>query len=79
MVGGVIEKIEVGSKHTLLKVRGVNHDRHILMNVGIVHTDLPLQTGDEVWWQSRKLMWTPQDRSRQDVQIERVGYSYAAK
>ena len=36
-----------------------------------------IQIGDFVWWQGRWALWTPADRSREDVKIPRIGYSGA--
>lgn len=32
-----------------------------------------IQPGDNVWWQGMQVFWTPQDRSRVEVVIPRVG------
>lgn len=34
-----------------------------------------IQIGDSVWWQCGKCYWTPQDKSRVDVAIRKVGGS----
>ena len=36
----------------------------------------PAQVGDQIWWQGRKVYWTPKDRLREDVPFARYGYSF---
>lgn len=31
--------------------------------------------GDSLWWQGGSAYWTPQDRSRVDVSLPRIGFS----
>ena len=38
----------------------------------------PIDVGDGLWWQGRDAVWTPADRSRQDVRLPRIGYSGVA-
>lgn len=33
------------------------------------------EVGDQLWWQGRYAMWTPADRSRTDVKLDRIGFS----
>ena len=34
-----------------------------------------IQIGDKVWWQSGVVRWTPQDESRAEVEIRKIGGS----
>jgi 2'-5' RNA ligase/cation transport regulator ChaB len=34
-----------------------------------------IQVGDSLWWQGAICYWTPQDRSRTDVKLPKIGYS----
>lgn len=36
-----------------------------------------VKAGDVVWWQSGQCYWTPKDKSRAEVKIEKVGYSFS--
>ena len=37
-----------------------------------------MKIGDSLWWQGNKAMWTPKpDDGREDVVLERVGYSHS--
>jgi hypothetical protein len=38
----------------------------------------PLEVGDALWWQGSSAYWTPQDRSRVDVKLSRIGFSGVA-
>jgi hypothetical protein len=35
----------------------------------------PIDVGDNLWWQGDQAMWTPDDRSRADVRLPRIGFS----
>jgi hypothetical protein len=38
-----------------------------------------MKCGDRLWWQGRWAMWTPKpDDGREDVHIERIGYSHSS-
>lgn len=37
-----------------------------------------IAVGDPIWWQGPWVFWTPQDRSRQDVKLLKLGPSGAA-
>ncbi len=34
-----------------------------------------IDVGDSFWWQGGSCYWTPQDRSRQDVELPKIGFS----
>jgi hypothetical protein len=37
-----------------------------------------MKVGDRLWWQGSRAMWTPKpDDGREDIVLERVGYSHS--
>jgi hypothetical protein len=37
-----------------------------------------MKVGDRLWWQGNRAMWTPKpDDGREDIVLERVGYSHS--
>ena len=78
MIGGIIVGITPQPKaaRTLIAVLGQGSEAHMMAGIYIVPTTEPLTLGDSVWWQSRHAYWTPIDRSRQDVPLERISYSF---
>lgn len=37
-----------------------------------------MKVGDSLWWQGNRAMWTPKpDDGREDIILERVGYSHS--
>lgn len=37
-----------------------------------------MKVGDSLWWQGNRAMWTPKpDDGREDIVLERVGYSHS--
>jgi len=79
MVGGTIIKIAREPDNILLTVQGKGSEHNDVSCIRVVLTDLPLAVGDSIWWQDRKALWTPADRSREDVPIERIGFSFTPK
>jgi len=38
-----------------------------------------MKVGDSLWWQGRHAYWTPKpDDGREDVRLERIGYSHSS-
>ena len=37
-----------------------------------------IDVGDLLWWQAGSCYWTPRDRSREDVELPKIGYSGVA-
>lgn len=35
----------------------------------------PVEVGDSLWWQGGYAFWTPDNRSRADVRLPRIGFS----
>ena len=79
MIGGrVIEACDVpdrgdGKRRVYVECKDVTYG-----DVGGIHVEKcadadAIQPGDTVWWQGRSVYWTPQDRSRVEVEIPRVG------
>ena len=75
MVGGIIESVYKFKDRTTLVVVGTLGEEKDRNALDVVATDLPLVAGDGIWWQERFAFWTPADKSREDVFIERIGYS----
>lgn len=76
MVGGLIENISVLEDRITLIAVDIYYNKDGDRNaIDIVLTDLPLAVGDSIWWQDRLALWTPKDKSREDVPIVRIGYS----
>ena len=76
MVGGIVHEVYHRDDNIELAVQGVGSEHNDRIHIKIAWTELPIKRGDSIWWQYRKAYWTPKDRSRQDVPIDRVGYSY---
>jgi hypothetical protein len=37
-----------------------------------------MKVGDRLWWQGSRAMWTPKpDDGREDIVLERIGYSHS--
>lgn len=77
MVGGIIDSVFHSENSTSVTVIGTGCEAKDCKGIELVPTDLPLDIGDQIWWQDRKAFWTPKDGSREDVAIERIGYSYS--
>jgi hypothetical protein len=77
MVGGRIVSIREESDRICLIVAAKPYGRHEFMGVDVAKTGHPLALGDSLWWQSGQCMWTPADRSAEDVVIPKIGYSYS--
>lgn len=79
MVGGLVEEVLViegqRQQHTALLIRGKQEEAHQVLGIRI--TGRPdIRVGDTVWWQGRNAYWTPADRKREDVSLNRIGYSF---
>lgn len=71
MIGGEVEAvIPLGKKLWRLVV--VDHGDMCCTNI----CDGRVRVGDSVWWQGRKVLWTPRDKHAQGVQLPRAGHSY---
>lgn len=82
MVGGKVYHVFRIGNRVCLVVRGTGTESSDLRAVEIDRSDLDatlIQVGDEVWWQSSWLLWTPADRSRQDISISLVRRAYDAE
>ena len=77
MVGGTIIDIVKVSPGKWWVNCGQHFDRNtpdqcaIYLNPGKESPDV----GDALWWQGRSAYWTPADRSRVDVRLDRIGFS----
>jgi hypothetical protein len=71
-VGGRVIEVVVDPKTGDL---WVNTDDHGDLCAVYVKPQEPVRVGDALWWQGGWAFWTPQDRSRADVKIERTSYS----
>ena len=76
MVGGIVHAVYHRDDYIEIAVQGIGPERNDRTHIKVVWNDLRIKRGDSIWWQHRKAYWTPADRSRQDVPIERIGYSY---
>lgn len=77
--GGIIDSGFYDGTKIFLAVVGTGCESNDVKGIELAYTDLPLAAGDQIWWQDRMAYWTPKDGSRQDVAIERIGYSYSIK
>jgi hypothetical protein len=75
MVGGKIASIWRQAD----RIRIIAQDRHDFCAIHIEPTDEPIVVGDDIWWQGRVALWTPADRSRIDVHLPRIGYSFTPR
>lgn len=79
MIGGVvIEACDVPDRGDGIRRIYVECKDMTYGDVGGVHVEKSadadqIQPGDSVWWQGRTVFWTPQDRSRVEVELIRVG------
>jgi hypothetical protein len=76
MVGGTVHTVYHKDDYIEIVVQGVRTEHNDCIHIKVVWNDLPIRRGDSIWWQDRTAYWTPQDRSRQDVPIDRIGYSF---
>jgi len=81
MVGGTIQDVYMFEDRLSLLVRGTGCESGDLRVI-----DVTLQAalegvskGDSVWWQAGIALWTPANRSREDVHLKRIGFSYDPK
>lgn len=59
MVGGkVVGVTRLKDGTTRITVEGIGHDRH-LEKIRYVKGHPEIKPGDSIWWQSRRVMWTP--------------------
>ena len=86
MVGGVVVGI-VRSDDTLLHVGGTRYKSesgHVVDNrddricVRVDEGNEEIRLGDRVWWQGRRIYWTPVGRAddRVEVILGRMSYSF---
>ena len=79
MVGGTIISVFHYRDRDSLVVRGTGSERSTYLALDLEPSDEPLKIGDTIWWQGDIALWTPHDRSREDVHIKRIGYAYSAE
>ncbi len=75
MIGGYIKRVYELPDRMAIWVIDTNNDE---LAVDVVKdASILMLAGDNVWWQDRRLMWTASTGiALEDVQIDRIGYSY---
>lgn len=78
MVGGtVVGIVRAEGEPTLLHVGGKGCEEGDRCCVRVKEGPDPIRIGDDVWWQSGVVYWTPNPRDgREDVKLPKVGYSF---
>lgn len=89
MVGGHVIGIVRGKETTLLHVEDRRHGRSDRCGVRCVEKridngeQVKISLGDQVWWQSGEIMWTPTPCGQGDrcgidfdIRLPKVGYSH---
>jgi len=81
MVGGTVETITQDDNTLRILVWEKQYRKPQYLAIRVQPTDdaLLIRPGDSVWWQGDVVLWTPIDKSRQDIQIPRIGYSFTPK
>jgi hypothetical protein len=72
MVGGKIIEIRKLAEKTLVWCID-NYDE---CAVYVAAVPAEARPGDSFWWQGRHAYWTPKDRSKVDVPLDRIGFSF---
>lgn len=77
MVGGEVKEIIAVGDKLWVNVRGTRTEAGQECAIYVKPTDdaMNVCVGDTLWWQGGWALWTPKDRSREDVKIPRIGYS----
>ena len=79
MVGGKVVEVATVPKRGLLWVRVADRPYKKLEYCSVlVQQDAEsekIEIGDSLWWQCGMAYWTPQDRSRVDVRLKKIGGS----
>lgn len=82
MVGGIIKEVYMFEDRLSLLVRGTGCESSDLrcIDVTLDAAREGVSRGDTIWWQAGIALWTPhQGPPREDVHLERIGYSYDPK
>lgn len=76
MVGGTVTEVKTQVDSIWIDVQDNTYKTDFAAVYVERNTDSEqIAVGDQVWWQGRLLMWTPADKSRVDVQIQRLSAS----
>jgi hypothetical protein len=79
-VGGYVWHVrDDGERGRLILVNGTGGESGDWVFICVVPGEEPIKKGDKIWWQGRRAFWTscPYE-GREDVPIERKGYSFSA-
>lgn len=82
MVGGTIQDVYMFEDRLSLLVRGTGCESSDLrcIDVTLDAAREGVCRGDTIWWQAGIALWTPhQGPPREDVHLERIGFSYDPK
>lgn len=84
MVGGIVIGVAHQGEETLINVAGSGGGINDYLAIR-VKGGAAIRPGDQVWWQGRLAMWTPQENIGREglrcgvdyeIQLQRVGYSH---
>lgn len=77
MVGGKVEETIILDARVWVNCRGTGGERRETCAVYVERNadSEAIKPGDSFWWQGGNAYWTPTDRGRVDVAIERRSYS----
>lgn len=79
MIGGTVESVtQDGSGRVRIVVteKPYGRDQYCAIRVEVSGSALLVRPGDSLWWQGGLAFWTPADRSRRDVALRKIGYSF---
>lgn len=74
MIGGTVVDIWRWEREYVSVV--VEDDLYLCVRLDKTDDSLSISRGDSLWWQGSVAMWTPRDRSLEDVHIPRIGNSF---
>ena len=76
MVGGVVINIVTTGEGVWVQCLDATYSQDTCA-IRVKNAD-GMKVGDRLWWQGRRAYWTPKpDDGREDVVLERVGYSHS--
>jgi hypothetical protein len=78
MIGGTVESVTPDGERIKIVVTETTYERadYCAIRVKPSADARAVKPGEGLWWQGGFAYWTPANRSRRDVALERVGYSF---
>lgn len=72
MVGGKVIKVRRFPTSVVVFMQ----DGNDFAGIRLRPNNYDIRRGDTLWWHGRHAYWTPKHRRLEDVQIERIGYTW---